>query len=200
MDEHHFPGAAFLPVIDAADQRQDSMEDGLVAHVMLAVEADGFRIMGGEQVKGMDQGIVDTEQAVDPILFLRPSSGGRIPGIDFGNAFKAAGRDFPEVFQQSFRHQDGGGSVLTGIVVFLAAQAVVFQQGIRELEGRIDQETYEDWKFKYPAFAGFDEDGVAVIYDENQSIVPLDIPELDLSEEEREAMRKEYEESVEEDE
>ena len=66
--------------------------------------------------------------------------------------------------------------------------------------GRIDQETYEDWKFKYPAFAGFDEDGVAVIYDENQSIVPLDIPELDLSEEEREAMRKEYEESVEEDE
>ena len=67
-------------------------------------------------------------------------------------------------------------------------------------EGRIDQETYEDWKFKYPAFAGFDEDGVAVIYDENQSIVPLDIPELDLSEEEREAMRKEYEESVEEDE
>ena len=67
-------------------------------------------------------------------------------------------------------------------------------------EGRIDQETYEDWKFKYPAFAGFDEDGVAVIYDENQSIVPLDIPELDLSEEELEAMRKEYEESVEEEE
>ena len=55
-------------------------------------------------------------------------------------------------------------------------------------EGLIDQETYEDWKFKYPAFAGFDENDIAVIYDENQSLVPLD-----LSEEEQEAIWEEYE-------
>lgn len=66
------------------------------------------------------------------------------------------------------------------------------------LEGRIDQDTYEDWKFKYPAFAGFDEDDIAVIFYENQSLVPNDIPELDLTEEELEAMRREYEEDVEE--
>ena len=64
-------------------------------------------------------------------------------------------------------------------------------------EGRINQDTYEDWKFKYPAFAGFDGDHAAVIFDENQSLVPIDIPELDLSEEELEAMRREYEEDVE---
>ena len=64
-------------------------------------------------------------------------------------------------------------------------------------EGRINQDTYEDWKFKYPAFAGFDGDDAAVIFDENQSLVPIDIPELDLSEEELEAMRREYEEDVE---
>ena len=55
-------------------------------------------------------------------------------------------------------------------------------------EGLLDQDTYEDWKFKYPAFAGFDENDVAVIYDENQSLVPLD-----LSEEEQEAIWGEYE-------
>jgi len=44
-------------------------------------------------------------------------------------------------------------------------------------EGLIDQKTYEDWKFKYPAFAGFDEEGNAVIYDENQSLVPIELPE-----------------------
>ena len=55
-------------------------------------------------------------------------------------------------------------------------------------EGLIDQATYEDWKFKYPAFAGFDEDDVAVIYDENQSLIPIDLPEEEL-----EAMWREYE-------
>ena len=59
-------------------------------------------------------------------------------------------------------------------------------------EGLIDQDTYEDWKFKYPAFAGFDENDVAVIYDENQSLIPLD-----LSEEEQEAIWEEYEEDEE---
>ncbi|MBR0457262.1 MAG: helix-turn-helix transcriptional regulator [Firmicutes bacterium] len=44
-------------------------------------------------------------------------------------------------------------------------------------EGLIDQKTYEDWKFKYPAFAGFDEEGNVAIYDENQSLVPIELPE-----------------------
>lgn len=59
-------------------------------------------------------------------------------------------------------------------------------------EGRIDQDTYENWKFKYPAFAGFDEDDNAVIFDENQSLIPLD-----LSEKEMEAIWEEYEEDEE---
>lgn len=44
-------------------------------------------------------------------------------------------------------------------------------------EGLIDQKTYEDWKFKYPAFAGFDEEDNAVIFDDNQSLVPIELPE-----------------------
>ena len=45
------------------------------------------------------------------------------------------------------------------------------------LEGDIDKETYEDWKMKYPSFAGFDDDGYAVVFDENRSLVEIDLPE-----------------------
>ena len=64
-------------------------------------------------------------------------------------------------------------------------------------EGLIDQKTYEDWKFKYPAFAGFDEEDNAVVYDENQSLVPIELPEEfwdGLTEEEIEEMQRENEE------
>ena len=64
-------------------------------------------------------------------------------------------------------------------------------------EGLMDQKTYENWKFKYPAFAGFDEEDNAVIYDENQSLVPIELPEEfwdNLTEEEIEELRAGYEE------
>ena len=43
--------------------------------------------------------------------------------------------------------------------------------------GTIDLETYLSWKEKYPAFAGFDENGAPTLYDENQSLVPIGIDE-----------------------
>ena len=64
-------------------------------------------------------------------------------------------------------------------------------------EGLIDQKTYEDWKFKYPAFAGFDEEDNAVIFDDNQSLVPIELPEEfwdGLSAEEIKEMQRENEE------
>ena len=37
----------------------------------------------------------------------------------------------------------------------------------------------ENWKEKYPAFAGFNEDGEAETFEENHSLVPISIPEGD---------------------
>lgn len=51
-------------------------------------------------------------------------------------------------------------------------------------KGLLDQYEYDDWKFKYPAFAGFDRENNAVIYDENKALIPIDLSELELSEEE----------------
>lgn len=45
------------------------------------------------------------------------------------------------------------------------------------LAGNIDRETYEDWKMKYPSFAGFDDDGCAAVFDENRSLIGIDLPE-----------------------
>ena len=43
------------------------------------------------------------------------------------------------------------------------------------MNGKIDIDTYRAWKMKFPAFAGFDEDDVATIFDDNQSRVEIDI-------------------------
>ena len=37
--------------------------------------------------------------------------------------------------------------------------------------GLVDDQTYEDWKFKYPVFANIDDDGNPEIYEENQSMI-----------------------------
>lgn len=41
-------------------------------------------------------------------------------------------------------------------------------------KGLIDDQTYDDWKYKFPAFANISDDGKPEIYDENQTLVPLD--------------------------
>ncbi|MBE6028815.1 MAG: helix-turn-helix transcriptional regulator [Clostridiales bacterium] len=64
-------------------------------------------------------------------------------------------------------------------------------------KGLMDQKTYEDWKFKYPAFSGFDKKGNAVIYDQNQSLASIKLPDEfwdNLTEEEIENLRTVYEE------
>lgn len=43
------------------------------------------------------------------------------------------------------------------------------------MNGKIDIDTYRAWKMKFPAFAGFDEDDVATIFDNNHSRVEIDI-------------------------
>lgn len=37
-------------------------------------------------------------------------------------------------------------------------------------KGIIDEETYDDWKYKYPVFANIDDEGKPEIYDENQAL------------------------------
>ena len=44
-------------------------------------------------------------------------------------------------------------------------------------DGRIDQDTYDDWKAKFPAFAGFDESDTATLFDKNQMMIPVELPE-----------------------
>ena len=37
----------------------------------------------------------------------------------------------------------------------------------------VDDQTYDDWKYKYPVFANIDDDGKPEIYDENQALIKL---------------------------
>ena len=44
-------------------------------------------------------------------------------------------------------------------------------------DGIIDTETYESWKEKYPAFAGFDEKGNPTLFEDNHSLIPIAVDE-----------------------
>ena len=41
-------------------------------------------------------------------------------------------------------------------------------------KGQVDDQTYDDWKYKYPVFANIDDDGRPEVYDENQASIKLD--------------------------
>ncbi len=41
-------------------------------------------------------------------------------------------------------------------------------------KGLVDDQTYDDWKYKYPVFANIDDDGKPEIYEENQALIQLD--------------------------
>ncbi len=40
--------------------------------------------------------------------------------------------------------------------------------------GLVDEDTYDDWKYKYPVFANVGDDGDPEIYEENQSLISID--------------------------
>ncbi len=40
--------------------------------------------------------------------------------------------------------------------------------------GLVDEDTYYDWKYKYPVFANVSDDGDPEIYEENQSLISID--------------------------
>ena len=41
-------------------------------------------------------------------------------------------------------------------------------------KGLVDDQTYDDWKYKYPVFANIDDDGKPETYDKNQALIKLD--------------------------
>ncbi|MBR0148751.1 MAG: helix-turn-helix transcriptional regulator [Lachnospiraceae bacterium] len=41
-------------------------------------------------------------------------------------------------------------------------------------KGLVDDQTYDDWKYKYPVFANIDDDGKPEIYEENQALIRID--------------------------
>ena len=40
-------------------------------------------------------------------------------------------------------------------------------------KGLVDDQTYDDWKYKYPVFANIDDDGKPEIYEESQALIKL---------------------------
>ena len=41
-------------------------------------------------------------------------------------------------------------------------------------KGLVDDQTYDDWKYKYPVFANIDDNGKPEIYEENQALIRID--------------------------
>ncbi len=41
-------------------------------------------------------------------------------------------------------------------------------------KGLVDDQTYDDWKYKYPVFANIDDEGKPEIYEENQALIRID--------------------------
>ena len=82
--------------------------------------------MGFEEVEAVHHAVVDAEQAPDLLSVLSAVG-------------KTLRRALPESFDQHLVHQERGLAVLTRVVEFLPAQAVVLEQGVCELEGGVDQ-------------------------------------------------------------
>jgi len=65
-----------------------------------------------------------------------------------------------------------------GAAIHLENSMEAWYDAYEDLQGgRIDQDTYDDWKAKFPAFAGFDENDTATLFDKNQMMIPVELPE-----------------------
>ena len=77
VDKDHGARAVGLTVVDPADDGHEIMEDNLVVKAVLAMEADGLRIVLAEHVEGVDDGVGIAEETVDAAL---------LGGIDMAEA------------------------------------------------------------------------------------------------------------------
>ena len=123
-DEQHRPLNAILPVIYPLDHRQQRMEDRLVVKIVLAVEPDRLRIMSGEQIECVYQGVALSVKPENLVLVLR-------------SPFEAMRADLPEMFQKGFCDQKRCLAILTRVMELLPSQPIVFQQRVRQLKRRV---------------------------------------------------------------
>ena len=79
-DVHNRARAAFLPVVNPADNGYDRVQQYAVVHAVLAVEGDGVAVMRGEQVHRVDYRVGVAEKAEHPVVGLLRRNGGEALG------------------------------------------------------------------------------------------------------------------------
>ena len=117
--------AALLAVIDPADDGQDAVHERAVVHAVLAVEADGLRIVLMEQAEGVDQIVLVAEEAEHAAAVLVVKT------------LEAPFGHLPVLLDQGLVDIEGLDAVLTGVLKLLRAGHAVGLHGVGDAEGGV---------------------------------------------------------------
>ncbi len=121
--------ALLLPVVEPANDGQHRVHEAVVVHAVLAVEADGPRIVLVKQVEGVNGGVFVAEEPNDTVQLLV-----------FVHAAEALLGHLLILFHQGFRHDEILHAVLPRVLKVLCPHHVVAHHRVAHLQGRVDDD------------------------------------------------------------